>query len=698
MINDDGTEIEFYGNNLWNYYDGVISSNLLSFDYYGYDKERKISAPRFKLSIRGKTTNKNSNITFDSCSLYKFSYQLKSEILKFIKDDLEKFKRDQKWSHGFSFDGYKNKKNLYITVLWNDLSNNAVIRFMIGEKERTILESEKIYVPIVEFLSFTEILNQSFSNYVNLCAVSALESNIVRLQKTTDNLSNSAINAVINNDSVKNISDIPMLNSTDFDKNLQTMKISISGNQSPINKIQSVVDKVEDVSEDDLKLAQINAGKESVEAQESFDKFLQENRDSFQLDLPFNEKSEDKKLKDELKDGESKFITKLCNNDFSTFEQIVFNTANEDLPFNSFIESIKKLTDIDFSDGISKKDYNCLNYVISNNIKYHINKLLEKKTKLPSSITPIIVKNEKVDSDKIDVMYYLLLFYIYLSKVKVILSEKSNNSLDNKEYFSYIIKTISNPLVFSYLPDIPEEVIKVETIKRYNILKENSFFDNFITNIKNKIRSVNNLNIRDKDITDNISKIYASVTKFRDKLGVESSFNSSIMKVSYKILNEYDLELNTLSKLIHFDSSFVKYGKVGNEIDLKSYDDVPVPILNIYGIKIAKFDNTIISKYFANNIKNFGDLEKIKRINKNVYDILDDIDITKYDTNALRALYFWNVDQLPRDLTYIKFKNLIDSSTLEKSELLSMILNRTVVTDKDFYNSFLVSANDGTDI
>lgn len=695
MINDDGTEIEFYGNNLWSYYDNVISGNMLSFDYYGYDKKQKISAPRFKLSIRGRTANKNSSITFDSCSLYKFSYQLKSEILKFVKDDLEKFKTDQKWSHGFSFAGYK--RNLYVTALWNDLSNSAAIRFMIGEKERTILESEKIYVPIVEFFSFTEILNQSFSNYVNLCAVSALESNIVRLQKTTDNLANSTINTV-SNDNVQNISDIPMLNGSDFDKNLQSMKISISGNQSPVNKIHSAIDKVEEISEDDLKLAQVNAGKESVEAQESFDKFLQENRDSFQLDLPVNEKSEDKKLKDEIKDGESKFITKLCNNDFSALEQIVFNAANEDLPFNSFIESIKKVTDIDFSDGISKKDYNCLNYVISNNIKYHINKLLEKKTKLPTSITPIIVKNEKVDSDKIDVMYYLLLFYIYLSRVKVFLSEKSNNSLDNKEYFSYIIKTISNPLVFSYLPDIPEEVIKAETIKRYNILKENSFFDNFIKNIKSKIKSVNSLNIADKDINDNISKIYASVTKFRDKLGVESSFNSSIMKISYKILNEYDLELNTLSKLIHFDSSFVKYGKIGNEIDLKSYDDVPVPLLNIYGIKIAKFDNTIISKYFANNIKNFGDLEKIKRINKNVYDILDDIDITKYDTNALRALYFWNVDQLPRDLTYIKFKNLIDSSTLEKSELLSMILNRNVVIDKDFYNSFLVSANDGTDI
>lgn len=695
MINDDGTEIEFYGNNLWNYYDNVVSNNALSFDYYGFDKEKRISAPKFKLSISGKTSNKDSKIVLDSCSLYKFSYQLKSEILKHIKTDLEKFKTDQKWSHGFSFNGYR--KNVYVTTMWNDLSNSAVIRFMIGEKERTILESDKIYVPIVEFFSFSEILNQAFNNYVNLCAVSSLESNIVRLQKTTDNLTTVTANAV---NSVQETSDIPVLNNIDLDKTLDSLNLSISGNQTPVSKVESVVEKIDDISDDDLKLAQANAGKESVETQESFDKFLQENRDKFELDLP-NEKSDDekdKKLKDELKNDESKFISKLCNNDFSVLEQIVFNTANEDLPFNSFVESIKNLTDIDFSDGISKKDFNSLNYVISNNIKYHINQLLEKKVKLPSSITPIIVKNEKVDNDKIDTMYYLLLFYIYLSKVKVILSEKTNNALDNKEYFSYIIKTISNPLVFSYFPSISEEVIKTETLKRYRILKENSFFDNFIKNIKDKIKTVNSLNIDDNDISDNISKIYSSVLKFKDKLGVESSFNSSIMKVSYKILNEYDLELNTLSKLIHFDSSFVKYGKIDDKIDLKSYDDVPVAILKIYGIKSAKFDNSIIIKYFTDNIKNFGDLEKIKRINKNVYDILDDIDITKYGTNELRALYFWNVDQLPRDITYFKFKNLIDSSTLEKSELMSMILNKTVVIDKDFYNSFLVSASDGTNV
>jgi len=683
MFADDGSEIEFYGNNLWSYYDNIVSSNALNFDYYGYDKEKKISAPKFKLSINGKTANKNAKLCFDSCSLYKFSYQIKSNILNHVKNDIEKFKTDQKWSHGFCYNGFK--KNIYVTTMWNDLSNSPVVRFMIGEKERTILDSDKVYVPFVEFFSLAEILNQSFNNYVHLCSISALESNIVRLQKVTDNLVTET----------QSNSELPILGDMIADnKPLETLNIQISGNQSPVNKVEAVIEK--DDATDVVELAEVNAGKDSIVNQNDFDSFLTENRDSFQIDYgpeKVDYESKDRNLKDELVVKGSKFIDKLCNGDFTILEQIIFNASNEDLPFNSFVESVKQFTDIDFKDGISESDYLSLNYVISNNIKYNINRLLEKKVKLPSSITPIIVKNNKTDNDKIDTMYYLLLFYIYLSKIKNILNEKSSNSLDNKEYFSYVIKTISNPLVFSYFPDIAEEVIKVETIKRFRILRNNDFFKNFENGIIEKLK-INKIGIIEEDIEDNITKIYSNVVKFKDKLGVQTAFNNKIMKVPYNTLVSSGITIKNLHKLIHFDSSFIKYGKINDKVDLKSYDDIPVNILKIYNIKTTKFDNTIIIKYFTDNIKNFNDLEKIKKINKNVYDIIDQIDITKYDDNSLKALYFWNVDQLPKDLTYFKFKLMVENSNLDRSELISMILNRTVQIDPDFYNSFLISAND----
>ena len=689
MYTEDGSEIEFFGNNLWGYYDSVISNNFLSFDYYGFDKDNRISAPRFKISISGKTAN-HDKVTFDTCMLYKFSYQLKGEILKNIKTDIERFKKDQKWSHGFSYNSGRGK-NIYVTIMWNDLSNSAVIRFMIGEKERTILESDKIYIPIVEFFSFCEILNQAFNNYVQLCSICNLESNIMRLQKITDGISMEAANSVVRDSGIQ----LPSLSTSLLDQINDVDLKSISGNQTQSEPVL----KTEPITDEEIKLANTQAGEESVKNQDDFDSFLKENRDKYELDLP--ETSENLKekrdpgLKNELETKGSKFIEGFCQNDFLNLEQIVFNASNEILPFDAFVKSFRDSTGIDFSDGIDSHDYTAVNYVISDNIKYHINQLLEKKVKLPSSITPIIVKNNKKDNDKIDAMYYLLMFYIYLSKIRVILSEKTNNALDNKEYFSYVIKTISNPLVFSYLPDISEGVIKTEVIKRYTKLIETGFFNKFVDGLKNKLK-INNLKIDTKDFEESISKIYESVIKFRDKLGVQSSFNGKLMKVTYRMICDYDITLDVLKKIIHFDNSFIKYGKIDDKVDLKSYDDVPVPILKLYGIKDIKFDNTILVKYFKDNIKNFTDLEKIKRINKNVYDIIDDIDISMYDVNALRALYYWNVDVLPRDLTYFAFKNMIDSSSLERNELVSMILNRTLNIDKNFYNSFLISATDGS--
>ena len=423
MFTDDGSEIEFFGNNLWGYYDNVVSTNYLTFDYYGFDKDGKISSPKFKISIAGKTSNKDAKLTFDSCSLYKFNYQLKTEIMNKIKDDLAKFKQDQKWSHGFVYNGYK--KNIYVTIMWNDLSNSAVIRFMIGEKERTILESDKVYVPIIEFFSFYEILNQTFNNYVNLCSVCNLESNIVRLQKITDNIST---------DTTVSASAIDIMSSEDKLKNLDLS--SLSSNQTAEKDIKTEI--LNGLTEQEEKVIESAVDKESSENQNSFDSFLTENRDKFELDLPDTSDSlkpeKDHHIKNELDSFVSKFITKVCNNDFSIFEQLIFNNSNEILPFDSFVKQVKDISDIDFKDGMKDSDYIAVNYVISNTTKYHINNLLEKKIKLPSNITPIIIENEKKDDDKIDMMYYLLLFYIYLSKIRVILSEKTSNFLISQVY------------------------------------------------------------------------------------------------------------------------------------------------------------------------------------------------------------------------------------------------------------------------
>ena len=84
-------------------------------------------------------------------------------------------------------------------------------------------------------------------------------------------------------------------------------------------------------------------------------------------------------------------------------------------------------------------------------------------------------------------------------------------------------------------------------------------------------------------------------------------------------------------------------------------------------------------------------LEQIKNINLSVNDIIDKIDLNNYSLDILKALYFWNVNLLPKDITYDKFLNIVESSNLTQNELISMILHNNYKIDDDFYNALTIS-------
>ena len=120
---------------------------------------------------------------------------------------------------------------------------------------------------------------------------------------------------------------------------------------------------------------------------------------------------------------------------------------------------------------------------------------------------------------------------------------------------------------------------------------------------------------------------------------------------------------------------------------IKSTKDIPIEILNKYGLENKKFNNEILIKFIKTVDPNFKDIEQIRNINKNVHDILDNILIQNYPTLILRALYFWDVEKLPNNITYDMFSRLIYDSNLDNTSLLSMILDDNYKFDSDFYNS-----------
>lgn len=686
----DQSEIMFYGMSLWSFYDSVISTNSLNFDYYAYNKDERLASPKFKFGIYGRAAE-GSKVNLGSSELYRFTYLIKSKILKIVKPALDQMKNDQDYSVGCSYNNGKGK-NIYVTLMWNSLSNDAVVRFMIGEKEKTILESDKVYIPIIEFFSLCEILDQAFKNYITLCSTVVQENSIRRLYdlietKQSMQFQPHMIESSPEISEVSNVSNEPLTLAPD---NL------LSGDSAKLEEDQKAIQTVSEI-------AKTGDQKENENGQSEFDNFLVANRDTMELDMAksIDELVAEEENKEEISSKNnveeiivtSKFIDKVCQNDFIKLEELLMNSCNEDLPFDSFVNSIKQFSDIDCRDGISDRDYLASNYCIARQVKTRVGLLIEKQIKLPSSIAPIVIKNEKRNNDKLDAAYYLLLFYIYMSKVRVALLDKSKNSIDNKDLFTYLLKMVTNPLVFAYITEVPESIAKSEIIRRYCQLNKNGFFNHFIEDIKSKIAGAS-FEVNISDIEESVAKIYLNLNKFGDKLNPSIMFDPAFMKLSYDDFNN-EMTLDHLKKVIHFDSSLFKFKKINlNELAVNSTDDVPAWILNKFNIKTTKFDTTIIQKYFRDNYKDNGQLEHISKINKNVYDILDELDLTQFDVKALRALYFWDTDNLPKTLTYAQFKKMIDTSSLDINHLISMIMKREKVTDPNFFSSFLVSAED----
>lgn len=646
----DDSNVSYFGMRVWNYYDSFVSNNSIYIELFNTFSNDNMSAQKIKIGV-----GKNS-VFLDISAVYRLIRMIKSIIIGRLNDHKTKVTQDQSYTDGFSLEA---KKNIYITYMWCPSTNSPCIRVIVGEKIQTVLESDKGYIPIVEFLSFYEILNQIFNNHV-----SSSFNNYIWYQLK-----------FLNDEYKKNREDLKK-RSEDIVKVIDTM---------------TETKKIKEPEKEEI--INIDKDKEIKKNQNEFDSFLKDNRDSFDLDLgDFSLKEEVQKKTEKSIVYESKFLKSTLKNDFENLEIVITNCVNSNLPFDSFVQSVKLNSNIDLYDGFSKCDINSLNYIINRSIKTNINLYIQKKIKLPSATIPIIVDNNRCDEDTTDMMYQLFLSYVYIGKIRTLLKEKFDDTHDNKDLFAYALKTITSPIVFSFLLKVDREVFKNSIIRLYRNNLDNGFYKNYEDKLKKF--GITSFILSDDYLKDQALRIYDTATKVRDKLQIKNFFNNKILVLKYDDFVGNDIDLNSVYKLCELDWNYLNNGGAidNSKLAINSYDDIPLSILNKYGINNQKYDNSILIKYFDLNLPKFFDLEQIKRINNSVYDILDNIDITNYPEKALKAIYFWDMKKLPKGLTYNQFCNMIDKSSLTSNMLISMILeNKNNDYDQTFLNSYIVA-------
>ena len=444
---------------------------------------------------------------------------------------------------------------------------------MIGEKEQSILDTDKVYIPLIEFNSLYLTIGKSFDNY---CIMSQQVTLLDHLKKFNDifedkinNISSKIDNIQIDTTSGKNIS------SEDIKKDIfENVSLDDSTENESTVDVNDKVDKTE---------------------QNDFDTFLTQNRDGFELDLP----KEDPKTQKEIS-RQNFFTEKLLKNDFSNLDMIVNNCVNSKLPLDSFVKTVYSLSGVDLYEGISNSDKYCLNYVVTNNLRQSINSYIQKRMDLPKSINPIIINDNICNQDKIDCVCFLLLSYIFLSKIK---NDCVNidDSYANKNYISYCLKTITSPFVFTHILDINKDVLINCIVRLYVELKDKKFYDKYLSDIFNKTHV--NVDFNVTYLKDQIEKIYDNIQKFKDKLVVKNFFRKW-MKLQYPDFDKFNID---------YDSEIMECVlDIENNKNVSSTNKIPIEILNKFGIKDVKFNNEILIRYIKSKCKDFGDLEQIK--------------------------------------------------------------------------------------
>lgn len=657
--------IFYSSSNLWSYWDDGATNCYLNFDLFTYQSndQDRLQTPRFKFSIYGKETA-SATVTLANNELYKFSYLCKQKILTPLNSHIEKLNRDKSYTDGFCFKTRKN--NIYATFMHQTLLNAPCVRFMIGDKEQSLIDTDKLYLPLVEFNSLYLTMNKSFENFCilsqNIVLMNQFKKYTELFEEKIDDLDRTIYN-LKNNNTVDYTTTATVTDYTKEDVSNVTFDESENEEKESL-PVETVVEEKTDSEID--------------KDQNEFDSFLKDNRDSFELDLP--EKQNINECQD--LEIENTFQKKILNKDFSEIDQLALNCVNSEIPLNSFVNTIYQLSGENLYEGLNDGNIYAINYLTSVETKTNVKKYLEDKRSFPKLLYPIIMDEYPVSAFKTHCMNYFLMCYVYLSRITNELVGCDNVGI-NKSFTGYVIKTITSPFVFSTLLKHNKNVVVACVSRLYKKLRDNHYFDKYEDDIYKATHK--RFDITEAYIESQVEKIYDNIEKFVDKLSIQNHFKKW-MKLNYSDLNELDGKFNQQKIEILLKLEF------GKNVDTTL--DLPVSILEKFGVKNQKFDVSYVFNYIKSKYPKFKYLEQIKTINVSINDIIQNIDLNECPIDILKAFYFWESNKTNKSLKYDDYIKMISNSSLNEKDLISMLLKNDYKMDEEFYNSLTVVYNE----
>lgn len=667
MIENDR---KYYNQVLWDYYDLGITQKSISLSSVFYDDNYKISPTVLQFSINDFQNRRNNHVMLSHRDIYLLLIKLKpiTNDIKRLKEDI---KEDPTKQESISI---KTKKKIHISFLYRT-EYEFCFRISFLEDGQSFSDADKVYIPFYDFLSLTKILVNFRDSYLSLANNSQLITSMTKLTDNVDLLTSSVTSILSELKQGRNYSQ----NSTN---------IQLEEKEKDMNV---------DILDDDV----FDDNQEMEALQNNLETFLDNEKDNIDLDITIKEDHPPPEI---VKASDDFFTAKFLKGDLKNLEVMMTNVITSDQPLDTIIHLIRNSCNppIKFDDLIpncSEKDYHQLLYITTRYLKTIVNKHLNEGKPLPQSVVPIRYKCDNINDINRSLMLDLFMYFVYYTQLKTQLQERDSDTTKNKSLICFTIKTILSPLVFTFFDSIKSrEILISEITNRYTQYRNSGVFDNVEEEIRSRYGS--DISISEQLLKDYIIKIHDVLSKNSDKFYIDFSFKSQdikqYIKIPYEKFIKYEFSKEQIKKILLVESEYQKSGS----LDIKlietrnniNFQDIPDDILNCFGVT-KETNNENLKRFINSEMKDSPYLNNALLIADSIttdYKDLKDtnVEFINFPENVLIAIGIWDMNSDRRLSTnYNYFKEKIESSSLDKATVLSLLTNIQTQPAEDYMGS-----------
>jgi hypothetical protein len=155
-------DVSYFNQTLWQHNDKQISNSFLTFSKFTVSDQYGISPVKLKMSVSPFKSNNGNYIYLthqDVCTILCKIKKYETDLASIMKS----LAADQNKQINISV---KLKKNIIITFLYRIEYGGGCVRIILSDRDKDYIDSEKVFLPIYEFVSLTKILGQFRDSYV----------------------------------------------------------------------------------------------------------------------------------------------------------------------------------------------------------------------------------------------------------------------------------------------------------------------------------------------------------------------------------------------------------------------------------------------------------------------------------------------------------------------------------------------------